>query len=215
MDRKTLIGSLALTLASVLASAARAQTATFTAIIEQATVPSVCQEETHLVSCNGTRLKSTTLDLNKYVGKPFEFTAQLGGVTCEVWNVTSVALPKGTLTHCGSAALGCPMRLRVGPSGVIGQWFLWYSLASDFQPLDPTTGTLMLGAPLHFLASGPTAGPNQTFDFVMPTDPALIGLKFFTQGARMDIGPVGPLTLTNPTCFTVAPFLPPCGPANC
>jgi len=215
MNRKTFVASLALALASALGSPAVAQTATFTAVIEQATAPSICQEETHAVVCNGALLKSTTLNLDQYVGKPFTFTATLGGVTCAIWNVTSVSIAKATLTHCGSAALGCPMRMRVGPTGVIGQWFLWYSLASDFQPLDPTTGTLMLGAPFHFLASGPTAGANPTFDFVMPSDPALIGLDIFAQGARMDIGPVGPPTLTNPTCFTIAPFLPPCGPLNC
>ena len=218
MNRSILVGctfALAAILSSPVSAQATPKTATFTAIIEPATMPSICQEETHLVTCNGALLKSTTLDLNKFIGKPFEFTATLGGVECDIWNVTAVTNAKATLVHCGSAAPGCPMRMRVGPSGVIGQWFLWYSLKSDFQPIDATTGTLMLGLPLHFLGSGPTAGPNPTFDFVMPNTPGIVGLDIFAQGARMDIGPVGPLTLTNPTCFTITPFMPPCGPTNC
>ena len=194
---------------------ALAQTATFTAIIEPATQPSICQEETHLVACNGALLKSTTLDLNQYVGKPYRFTAKLGGVTCNVWNVTAVAGAPATLTFCGSAAPGCPIRLRVGPSGVIGMWFLWWSPSSAFVPLDATLGTLMLGAPAYSLGSGPTATATPYFETVLPSSPALVGLTVFAQGARMDIGPVGPLQLTNPTCFTIAPFMPPCATPGC
>jgi hypothetical protein len=216
MYRKALASiALALAFAGTATAQATTPTVTFTAIIEPATLPSICQEETHVVACNGALLKSTTLDLTKYEGKPFEFKATLGGVECKIWNVTSVGPAKGTLVHCGSAVPGCPMRMRVGPSGVIGQWFLWFSLSSDFVPLDPVTGTLMLGAPLHFLGSGPTAGVNQTYDFVIPNSPSVVGLDIFAQGARMDIGPVGPLTLTNPTCFTIAPFMPPCAQPNC
>jgi len=188
---------------------------TFTAILEKATVPSICQEETHVVACNGTKLKSTTLDLNGYLGKPYRFTAVPAGVTCLIWNVTSVGPAEATLTHCGSAVPGCPMRLVVGPTGPLGQWFLWYSTTSAFQPLDPVSGTLMLGPPYLFAGTGYSAGTSTSFDFVMPSLPALVGLEIFAQGANMAIGPAGPLHLSNPTCFSILPPMPPCIQPGC
>ena len=50
---------------------------------------------------------------------------------------------------------------------------------------------------------------------VIPNLPGIVGLDVHTQGAFMDIGPVGPLRLTNPACFTIAPFLPPCSQPGC
>lgn len=211
MIHRYLVG---LVLACLPTSLAHAQAA-FTAVIEKATLPSICQEETHVVTCNGTKLKSTTVDLNNYLGKPYLFTANLEGVTCDIWNVTAVSAPPATLVHCGSAVPGCPMRLRVGPTGPLGQWFLWYSTKSAFQPLDPVTGTLMLGPPYIFAGTGYSAGTSTTFDFTLPSNPALIGLKIFAQGAHQSIGPVGPLRLSNPTCFTILPPMPPCTQPNC
>ena len=193
---------------------AAAHQATFTAVLEPAG-PSFCQEESHVVACNGARVRSLVVDLTQYEGKPFTYTADLAGVTCDVWYVTSVAPPAATLVVCGSAAPGCPVRLRVGPSGVIGQWFLWWSPQTAFLPIDATLGTVMLGTPSWFLGSGPTAGAPPYHEAVIPNLPGIVGLDVHTQGAFMDIGPVGPLRLTNPACFTIAPFLPPCSQPGC
>ncbi len=193
---------------------AAAQTATFTAVIEPAG-PSFCMEESHVVACNGARLRSLVLDLKQFEGKPFEYTATLAGVTCDIWYVTAVTPPKTTLVWCGSAAPGCPIRFRVGPSGVIGWWFLWWSPKAAFVPLDATLGTLMLGAPTYYLGSGPTVGTTPYFETVVPSLPGIVGLDVYSQGAYMDIGPVGPLRLTNPVCFKIAPFMPPCGQPGC
>ena len=193
-----------------LAAPSAAQTATFTANIEPATLASFCQEETHFVSCNGTLLRSLVLDLDKYVGKPWEFTATLAGVECPIWYITKAVPAKGTLVYCGNAVPGCPIRMRVGPTGVIGQWYLWYSATPDFLPIDPVLGTAMLGGNIKFLATGNTFGATATYDTTVPNAPGLVGLNIYAQGARRDVGPIGPFTLTNPVCFKILGPSPPC-----
>jgi hypothetical protein len=49
----------------------------------------------------------------------------------------------------------------------------------------------------------------------LPNDPSLQGVHLRFQGARQDIGPVGPVQLTNVLPVTLVPFLPPCGSINC
>ena len=186
------------------------QTVTFTAEIEPATLASFCQEETHFISCNGSLLRSTVLNLDKYVGKPYEFTATLAGVECPIWYITAAVPAKGTLTFCGNAVPGCPIRMRVGPTGVIGEWMLWYSTQAAFAPIDPIFGTVMIGPPYEFLGAGLTFGPTAAFDAVVPQSPGITGLKVFAQGIRRDIGKIGPWTLTNPECFTILGPSPPC-----
>ena len=51
--------TLALLFAALLAPAASAQV-TFTGVIEKATLPSICQEETHFIACTGTTPDSPT-----------------------------------------------------------------------------------------------------------------------------------------------------------
>lgn len=49
----------------------------------------------------------------------------------------------------------------------------------------------------------------------VPSTPNIVGLEIWLQGARRDVGPVGPVSLTNAICLTVTPPLPPCAPINC
>ena len=107
------------------------------------------------------------------------------------------------------------MRFRVGPTGVIGQWWLWFSPSPGFLPIDPVTGTLLLGSPIFFLGSGLTFGGGATKDITLPADTSLTGLNLWMQGARRDVGPIGPIQLTNSVCFTILGPSPPCVLPDC
>jgi len=193
--------------AALLAGAASAQVV-FTGVIEKVTLPSICQEETHFLTCTGptagaptgVRLKSTTLDLTQYEGKVATFTAQPRGVTCLIYDVTAVdTTPDAWLEMCGTAGLGCPLRFRVQPSPSLGQYWLWLSASPGFTPIDPITGTVLLGPGFVLVAQGST--PPGQIDVVVPVDLALVGLDLWVQGARRDVGPIGPIQTTNAVCF--------------
>ncbi len=200
--------------ASALASLSSAQVV-FTGVIEKATIPSFCQEETHILTCSGVRLKSSTLDLSKYEGINTKFTADSRGVTCTIYDVTAAEPPTATLVACGNPVPGCPMRFRVGPTGVIGQWLLFLAFDSAFVPMTAPLGSLQLATPIVFLAQGQTFGPTAALDVNLPNNLALSGLELHMQGLRQDIGPVGPLELTNAICFTILGPSPPCIQPGC
>lgn len=205
-----------------LGSAASAQVV-FTGKIEPATLASICQEETHVLTCTGllpgsptgVLLKSSSLDLDAYVGKVWKFTAFPRGVECPVWDVVAVAAPTATLTFCGSPTPGCPVRFRVGPSGVLGVWALFVSGGPDFAPVSPTAGTILIAPPGLLFAAGYTTGDTETLDFTIPPDVSLTGASLWWQGVRRDIGPIGPLELTNAACWTITGPSPPCILPDC
>jgi len=213
--------TLALLFAALLAPAASAQV-TFTGVIEKATLPSICQEETHFIACTGTTpdsptgvlLKSSTLDLTPFEGKVATFTAQPRGVTCLIYDITAVdTTPAASLEMCGTPGLGCPMRFRVQPSTSLGEYWIWLSGSSGFAPIDPVTGTVMLGPGFILVAHGMT--PPGQLDVVIPADPVLTGLDLWLQGARRDLGPIGPITATNSVCFEIPGFVFFCETPGC
>jgi hypothetical protein len=196
-----------------LASAASAQV-TFTGVIEKVTLPSICQEETHFLTCTGpspssptgVRLKSSTLDLSPFEGKVATFTAQARGVTCLIYDISAVdTTPAASLVMCGTPGLGCPMRFRIEPSTSLGEFWLFLSGSPGFTPIDPVTGTVLLGPGFILVAHGTT--PTGAVDVVIPSDPALTGLSLWLQGARRDVGPLGPITATNSVCFEIPGFV--------
>ncbi len=208
----------ALALASLLALCAPAAHAqiTFTGRIEKAFLPSICQEETHILVCNGARLKSSTLNLDPFIGSNVKLFAVARGVTCTIYDVTAVGPPTATLDFCGNPVPGCPVRFRVGPSGVIGQYWLFMSFGSAFLPLGTTAGTQLIANPVFLIAMGPTSGPpNDVVDLVVPPDPVFTGLSLWFQGIRQDVGPIGPPELTNAICLTILGPSPPCIQPGC
>jgi hypothetical protein len=212
--RRLAIGVATVGIAALAARPAPAQVV-FTGEIEKATLASFCQEETHVLECAGVLLKSSALDLAAFEGKVFEFTAEARGVECLIYDVTAVESASAHLVRCGNPVPGCPMRFRVGPTGVIGQYWLWLALSPTFLPLDQVTGTWMLNPPFFLLGSGLTFGDGSAVDIVLPPDPSLTGLTLFLQGARQDIGPIGPIELTNPLCFQILGPSPPCFEPDC
>lgn len=225
MQRALALG-LRLALAAALLAPAAAAQVRFTGVVQKTTLPSICQEETHYLECTsplpafpsaGVLLKSSTPDLDAFVGKNTRYLAVARGVECTVYDVFDAAPPTSTLILCGAPVPGCPLRFRVGPTGVIGQFWLWMGLAPDFVPLDATTGTWQLGSPFFLLGSGFTVGtPEETaVDIVLPADPGLTGIPLWVQGARRDIGPVGPIELSNSLCFKILGPSPPCIQIDC
>jgi hypothetical protein len=206
---------------ALLAGLASAQVV-FTGVIEKATLPSICQEETHFLTCTGPNpdaptgvlLKSSTLDLTPFEGQVATFTAQARGVTCLIYDVTAVdTMPAATLEMCGTEGLGCPLRFRVQPASSIGQFWLWIAASPGFTPIDPTTGTVLLGPGFVLVAQGMT--PPGQVDVVVPADAALVGLDLWLQAARRDIGPIGPIQATNAVCFELIGFPFQCETPGC
>lgn len=196
----------------------------FTGVLRVATLPSICQEETHYIECTSpvagqqfgsVLVKSSTLNLDPFVGKPMRYTCFAAGVTCLIYDITSVSPPTSFLTFCGTPAPGCPVRFRVGPTGVIGVWALFVSSSPTFQPIDPILGTAFIAQPVTLIASGATFGPTASVDLAIPPDPAWTGTQIWLQGVRADVGPVGPPEATNPICFTVLPSTVPCVQPGC
>ncbi|QDU85421.1 hypothetical protein Pla163_25500 [Planctomycetes bacterium Pla163] len=196
----------------------------FTGTLSKATLPSFCQEETHYIRCTGpfpgqeagsVLVKSTTLDLDQFIGVPMRFTCVAAGVTCLIYDITDATPATSYLTWCGTPAPGCPVRFRVGPTGVLGVYALFVSAAPGFVPLDPITGTAFLSQPVILVASGTTFGATAAVDLAIPSDPSWVGTRLWFQGVRADVGPVGPLEATDPACFTVLPSTVPCFLPGC
>ena len=76
-------------------------------------------------------------------------------------------------------------------------------------------GTVLLGSPAITLVVAMFSGPFGEYVWALPNDPSLSGVQLQFQGARQDIGPVGPIQLTNVLPVQLVPFLPPCGSINC
>lgn len=224
MTKRTLLARLSIGAALVLSAEVAAAQITFTGFIEPATLASFCQEETHFLTCtgpspgfpSGVLLKSSAVDLDKFVGKNTKFTAIERGVECTIYDVIdAVTPPPATLVVCGNPVPGCPMRFRVGPSGVIGQYWLFFSTGPAFLPQTMFEGTILIASPATLLASGQTFGPTAAVDVTVPPNVSLTGMSFWFQGARQDIGPVGPIQLTNAVCLTVLGPSPPCFLPDC
>ncbi|QDU66003.1 hypothetical protein [Engelhardtia mirabilis] len=200
---------------------AAAQPATFTGVIESLPGPGPCNDAKYYLKCSGPlagsqdgiHVRSLTVDLSPFVGQIIQYTSTYTPGPCASLSVLTAQLPQATLVKCGNAVPGCPMRLRVGPSGEIGQWSLYYSLAPAFLPILPDA-TLLISNP-QFLAAGLLFGDTATFDFTVPSGPSVTGLSIWFQGTRQSIGPVGPLRLTNAECLTILGPSPPCFEPGC
>ncbi|MCI0585760.1 MAG: hypothetical protein L0323_02845 [Planctomycetes bacterium] len=188
-----------------------------TGVVQPVPGPTIClQGETHRLGCTNVYLKSNVVDLDALVGQNVEVTGFDVGLTCNVVNVTSAAPPIPFLEWCGTPQLGCTVKFKVCPGGLGFAW-LFLADAPGYLPINPVTGTVLLFfvPPPILVGSGPVGAGCLEVVVPIPFDGNLIGQEFHLQGARMDIGPVGPLQLTNAACLTITPFLPPCGPINC
>lgn len=200
-------------LAALLAPAIQAQVVSFSGIIEKYDQPSICQEQSHRLTCNGAWLKSNAVDLKQFEGTNATFTALKRGVTCTVYDVLTAQDEAFELIQCGSPVPGCKMRFKVAPSGMIGQAYYFYSLTPGL--LDLGGLTLLLGTPFYSLGSAPMGGLAPHVEVTLPANPGLTGAQVYLQAVWHSIGPVGPLHTTNATCFTILGPSPPCQSLGC
>ncbi len=213
--------SLLAALAGPLAPSATCQSAppdvSITGLVVPTPGPIGCGPATHLVSGTNVFLWSDTVSLDASVGKLVQL---LGIVTpspssgCHVIKVALVIdTPPATLEWCGSPQPGCSVKFRICPAG-LSQYWLFASMSQAFKPLSLTRGTWLLGDPSFLVAQG-SAGMCGEVTFVVPPLPSTVGINVWVQGARRDIGPVGPVSLTNVVVLTLMPVGPPCVPPGC
>lgn len=183
--------------------------------------PTICmQGETHYLECTRVFLRSLAIDLTRLEGRLVRLVGRDIGVTCRVLEVVAAMPPIATLATCGTPSIGCPIKLKVCPGG-LGLFWTFVALRPGFHPLGcgglpgGFEGTVLLGQPAVTNGSGPLgAGCGEVIQRI-PTDPNLVGLDVWFQGARVDIGPVGPFQLTNVECIRIGPPGPPCALPNC
>src|SRR5262245_49385030 len=129
-----------------LASPALAQTGVpikVTGIVQPVPGPTICmQGETHFLECTSVYLKSSTVNLNAWVGQTVNVTGVDVGITCHVIDVTSVATSGVTLSWSGAATPGGTITFSCcvfGPNPP-HPFFLYFSNASGFFPINLTFG---------------------------------------------------------------------------
>jgi hypothetical protein len=184
--------------------------------------PTICmQGETHRLECAGVWLKSSVVNLASFVGQIVEVSGPDVSAfpTCPpLIDVVAVqSPPPATLEWCGSGSTCCPIKFKVCPGG-LGIWSLFLSTSPAYLPLGcgwPIDGTATIALPAFPIGGGILGASCGVVSFQIPCENALVGAQVWLQGTRRDIGPVGPLQLTNPICLTITPFLPPCAPVGC
>lgn len=204
----------------VLAAAAIAQTPVCVTGVVQPVGPTICmQGETHMLADTQIMLRSQLVNLQQYVGQLVRVEGNDIGLMCRVLDVAAVAPAPATLESCGTPMPGCQMKFKVQP-GAIGRYALVASLSPGFQPWgcsppDWIDGSLLVGTPSVTLVVAMFPGPSGDYVWQIPNTPSLAGVALWFQGARQDIGPVGPVQLTNTLRVVLVPFMPPCGGIGC
>jgi len=189
-------------------------------VVEPVGGPTICmQGETHRLADTTVMLKSSLVNLSQYVGQLVRVEGRDVGLVCNVLDVTAVTPTYAQLETCGTPMPGCPIKVKVGP-GAIGRYAILASFGPGFLPIgcappDFVDGTMLLRSPAITLVVAMFPGPYGEFVWQIPNQPSLQGVQIWFQGARQDIGPVGPVQLTNSVRLLIVPFMPPCGGINC
>jgi len=171
--------------------------------------PIGCGLSTHLLTCT---------DVFLYADDPAKLDAVVGhnvkllgnevpvpGVTCHLIKVSEVEEPPpATLVACGSFVPGCTVKFVICPGG-LSQFGLWVALDQGYKPITPLKGTWLLGEPFFLIALGFDGAACHEVVFDVPAMPILVDVPVWFQAARREIGPVGPLQLTNVECVTLQP----------
>lgn len=191
-----------------------------TGVIEPVGGPTICMNgETHVLAGTTLYLRSQAFDLNRYNGQLMHVVGSDVGLLCNVLEVSQVTNARAMLNWCGTAMPGCSIKLQVG-AGAIGRWALFASFGPGYLPLgcgglEWIDGVAFVQLPAVSLGGGFFGAAWGEVVLTIPPSTSLVGTRVWFQGARQDIGPVGPVELTNLQVITITPFLPPCGGINC
>ena len=175
-----------------------------TGVVEPVPGPTTCLQGTHQLACTGVLLQSDAVDLDALVGQDVKLLGSDVGVECVVLDVAAAGVPPATLEMCGTPSGGCPIRIKVCPGG-LSQYWLFVSPTSGYLPLAPERGTWLLGEPSFLVAQGFGAGTCHQLDLTMPVTPLLVGAPLWMQAGRREVGPIGPISLTNAICVIIYP----------
>ncbi|KAA3604359.1 MAG: hypothetical protein DWQ01_22385 [Planctomycetota bacterium] len=161
--------------------------------------PTICQQgETHLLECvPGLYLKSSSIDLTRWENQIVSITGNEIGVTCRVWDVTSIQAANVTLEWSGNPVLGGSIQFDLCLPNVGGSYQLFAAKDYGFSP-QPPMGTYLLGSPTLLVASG-NAMPCDSFARTIPNNPAFQGQRVYLQA----LGTHMMAEYSNAVCFTI------------
>ena len=137
----------------------------------------VCmQGETHMIEFTDVYLKSLTTDLTAFEGQIYSVCGKPVGVTCNVLDVSKVAIPVSQIKWNGTPKPGGVVDLVAG--GAPGTAVFMLSPGQDFLPISPY-GTFLLD-PLAF-KSVAVIPVFQTLSIPIPNEPWLAGIEVYGQ----------------------------------
>lgn len=194
----------------LLASVAEAQTVTVTGQVEVLGAPEACAPgATHRVRHTGVFLRSQTIDLNTVFGTRTITGIDVSGA-CPAIEVTSIGNSAFTLFVCNHPGLGCTVTLDMCPAPKPATFLLFVAAKTDYLPVDPATGTFLLGPPFFTLATGNSAVVCQSVPLTLNAPGSLVGLDVFFQGASLPpTYPAAPALLSSVAKMTIQ------GPGGC
>jgi hypothetical protein len=199
-------------------STAPGQAVGITGLVRPTPGPVGCGPATHMLDCTSVFLTGDTSLLDSLVGQQAQLFGEetaVPGAPCTLIKVASAVVPPpATLDWCGTASPGCDVRFVICPGG-LSQFWLFAALGPGYHPLIPSKGTWLLGDPSFLLATGLGGAACHVLDAKVPDDTAIVGQTVWLQAARRDIGPIGPVELTNVICLTVLPAKVPCLQPGC
>jgi len=206
---------LSLVLLVPLAGAQGGQPVGIAGIVRPVSGPGACGQATHTLECTKVTLRSSNIDLSLFEGQLVKLLGTQTGAACPLINVSGVQTAPSTLESCGSPTPGCTLKFKLCPGG-LSEFWLYAALSPGYFPLaNPVKGTWLLGNQFLLVGMGTGGAPCHELSFVVPPVPVIAGVQVGLQGARRDIGPVGPITITNAICLTFTGPGAPCVPPSC
>lgn len=182
---------------ALLASAGSAQIVRFNALVEKV-APDPCTGLEFQVESSDVLLQSGLVHLADSAGSIVLLKGPLqppGACPSTSVFVEVAEPPTATLEVCGTAALGCPLRFRIGPPTVSVNMLALSTQPQGFLPLLDPLGVSFLTPPLIVVGS---AGPGGILDVTVPSG-APVGIEVTFQALHQDVGPIlGPGWVSNP-----------------
>jgi hypothetical protein len=172
-------------------------------VVQPVPGPTICmQGETHLLECTGVFLRSSTVNLNSFVGQAVLATGSDIGLTCHVIEVSQVVYASLVLSRAGTPTLGQTVTFTLCLySSLSGDVYgIFFSASSGFFPIDLSLGTVLLGPPVFILGGGPNL-ICADLPVAIPFDPSLVGASFWAQGV---VGAPFLTQLSNAVCLTIS-----------
>lgn len=170
--------------------------------IEKLAAPIGCAPTaTHIVKDTAVLLKSSTLNLDAFLGVTKRIIGSNQTVTCPIIEVTAVENGTFSVSVCNAPALGCAVTLDMCPSPTQGQYLLFVSPALGFAPAGVATGSFLLNPLFLTIGSGANTAVCQSAPLFLSGPSTLVGLELWFQAASVPT--LGPPVLSSATKMTI------------